>query len=178
MADSVTIARPYAEAAFRLARESNTLAKWSQMLDVLAGVARDPRVGAYIRDPKVSGAQLEATLLGLCGEQLDGAGRNFVQVLVRNARLALLPEMRELFEQLKLEHEGVLEAQIYSAFAMDASQIDQLVAKLESKYSRKVRAQVDIDPELIGGVKIIVGDNVLDVTVRGKLDEMSSVLTR
>lgn len=178
MAETITIARPYAEAAFRLAREGKALDRWSRMLGLLDTVVQDARVAQRIGDPNVSSRQLEALILGVCGEQLDGAGRNFVQVLVDNGRLVLMPEIRSVFEQLKREHEGVLEAQIYSAFAIDDAQVTQLTGRLESKYQRKVRAHVSVDPQLIGGVKIVVGDKVFDATVRGRLDAMSAALTR
>ena len=178
MAESITIARPYAEAVFKLAREQGKLPAWSQMLEFLDMVVRDAQVARCIGDPNVSSSETESLVLGVCGEQLDGTGRNLVQVLVHNNRLTVVPEIRAHYEQLKLEHEGVLEAQIYSAFAIDDAQTAQLVAKLEAKYQRKVTAQVSVDPELIGGVKIVVGDKVFDATVRGKLDSMAAALTR
>lgn len=177
MTERVTIARPYAEAAFRLAREENTLAQWSRMLALLELLVKDERVERCIGDPSVSSRQLESLVLGVCGEQLDGSGRNFVQVLVNNERLGVMPEIRALFEDLKREQEGILEAQITSAFPLDDEQQRQLVRRLEAKYQRKVSVQVSVDPELIGGVKIVVGDKVLDATVRGKLDAMAVALT-
>ena len=178
MAETITIARPYAEAAFRLAREQAAFEQWSGMLRLLDVVVQDERVANCIGDPKISGQQLESLILGICGEQLDGAGRNFVQLLVHNDRLTAVPAIRGLFDQLRLEHEGVLEAEIHSAFAIDGAQVDAIVKKLESKYKRKVHAEVTVDPQLIGGVKIVVGDKVFDATVRGKLDAMSAALTR
>ena len=178
MAEIITIARPYAEAAFRLARDQQSFDKWSAMMRLLDTIVRDERVARCIGDPNVSGQQLENLVLGVGGELLDGAGRNFVQVLISNDRLTVVPAIVELFEQLRREHEGVLEAQIFSAFAIDDAQVDLLVKKLESKYQRKVRAEVSIDAQLIGGVKIVVGDKVFDATVRGKLDAMSAALTR
>ncbi len=148
------------------------------MLALLEAVVQNDSIAGAIGDPNVSSSQLESVILGVCGEQLDGAGRNFVQVLTHNDRLALVPEIRAMFEQLKLEHEGVLEAQIHSAFAIDDAQIAQIVGKLEKKYQRKVRAGVSVDPALIGGIKIVVGDTVVDATVRGKLDALSTALIR
>ena len=177
MAETVTIARPYAEAAFRLAREQGDLDRWSQMLHLLEMVVQDERIARGIGDPNWTSRQLASLVLGVCGEQLDGAGRNFVQVLVDNDRLGVVPAIRALFEDLKREQEGVLEAQITSAFALDDEQQSRLVRRLESKYQRKVSAQVSVDPQLIGGVKIVVGDKVLDATVRGKLDAMAAALT-
>ncbi len=177
MAETVTIARPYAEAAFRLAREQGALDRWSQMLHFLEVVVQDESVARGIVDPNLTGRQLESLVLGVCGEQLDGAGRNFVQVLVDNDRLGVVPAIRTLFEALKREQEGVLEVQITSAFALDDEQQSRLVSRLEAKYQRKVSAQVSVDPQLIGGVKIVVGDKVLDASVRGKLDAMAVALT-
>lgn len=177
MAETVTIARPYAEAAFRLAREERALDRWSQMLHLLEMVVQDERIARGIVDPNWTGRQLESVVLGVCGEQLDGAARNFVQVLVDNDRLGVVPAIRALFEDLKREQEGVLEAQITSAFALDDEQQSALVRRLEAKYQRKVSAQVSVDPQLIGGVKIVVGDKVLDASVRGKLDAMAVALT-
>ena len=180
MAEPVTIARPYAEAVFKLACEGNTavnsLAAWADALANLDGVVSDARVQACISDPKVSAQQLEALVLGVVGDKLYGDARNFVQVLVQNNRLDLMPLIRAHYEALKREKEGVLEARIISALQMSDEQVKQLVAQLESKYQRKVTAQVETDASLIGGVKIVVGDKVIDATVRGKLDAMAAAL--
>lgn len=178
MAEPVTIARPYAEAAFKLARERADLPRWSDMLSLLSAVTADPQVQACINDPKLSAQQLEGLILGIVGDRVDGLGRNLVQVLIRNGRLNLLPEVRELYENLKREHEGILEAKITFALPVDGEQLDQLVVRLEERYKRKVKARVEIDPKLIGGAKIEVGDKVIDATVRGKLEAMAAALTR
>jgi F-type H+-transporting ATPase subunit delta len=178
MAETVTIARPYAEAAFKLAREKNALTQWSQMLEFIGVVVGDENVARAIGNPNVTRPQLESLLLGVLGDRVDGAARNFVQLLVQNGRLGLMPDIRALYERLKLEHEDLLEAQIHSAYEMDDAQVAQIVAGLENKYQRKVRAQVSVDPELIGGVRIVVGDKVMDATVRGRLEAMSAALTR
>ena len=176
MAEPVTIARPYAEAVFKLATESNALAVWSDAIANIDRVVADSRVQACISDPKVSAQQLEGLVLGVVGDKLSGDARNFVQVLVQNSRLDLMPLIRTHFEALKREKEGVLEAKIISALPMSDEQVKQLVAQLETKYQRKVIAQVETDTSLIGGVKIVVGDKVIDGTVRGKLDAMAAAL--
>ena len=178
MAESITIARPYAEAAFKLARENNQFEAWSQMLRLLDAVVQDPAVAQIIRNPNVSAEQLQELVLGVCGEHLTATGRNFVLVLEQNKRLPRVSEIRAMFEALRLEHEGVLEAEIQSAFAIDQTQVTQLVSKLEGQYQRKVRARVTVDSTLIGGIRIVVGDKVVDATVRGKLDAMSAALIR
>lgn len=176
MAELATIARPYAEAAFKLALESRNLAGWSDTLDLLSGVVGDETIANRIGDPNIDERALENLLLGVFGEKLDGQGRNFLQVLVQNGRLMLLPQIRTQYEELRREHEGVLEATIVSALPMSDEQVRQLVASLEAKNGRKVTARVEVDPELIGGVRIVVGDKVIDATVRGRLDAMAAAL--
>ncbi len=176
MAEPVTVARPYAEAVYKLANESNMLSAWADALANVDGVVADTRVQACITDPNVSAPQLEGLVLGVIGDKVSGEARNFVQVLVAYNRLDLMPLIREQFEALKREKEGVLEARIISALNMDDSQVKQLVAQLETKFQRKVTATVETDAALIGGVKIVVGDKVIDGTVRGKLDAMAAAL--
>lgn len=177
MAELVTIARPYAEAVFKLACEKSNLAGWSDMLALLATVARDPQMQACINNPNLSTQQIENVILGIAGDKLDGAGRNFVQVLAQNGRLEALPQIQILYERLRHEREGVLDARIISALPLNDEQTKQLVARLETKYQRKISVQVEVDPQLIGGVKIMVGDKVIDATVRGRLDAMAAALT-
>ena len=162
---------------FKLACEGNALPAWSDALANIDGVVADVRVQACISDPKVSAQQLEGLVLGVLGDKLSGDARNFVQVLVQNNRLDSMSLIRAHYESLKREEEGVLEAKIVSALKMSDDQVRQLVAQLESKYQRKVTAQVETDASLIGGVKIVVGDKVIDATVRGKLDAMAAALT-
>jgi F-type H+-transporting ATPase subunit delta len=177
MAEPVTIARPYAEAAFRLALDSGRLAQWSDMLGLVEAVVRDEQVGTRIGDPNVEEQALEGLILGALGERLDGQGRNLVQVLVGNGRLELVPHIRALFDELKREHEGVLEATLISALPITDEQVKPLLESLETRFGRKVTARVEVDPELIGGVRIVVGDKVIDATVRGRLDAMAAALT-
>ncbi|MGE5525154.1 MAG: F0F1 ATP synthase subunit delta [Rhodospirillaceae bacterium] len=177
MAEPVTIARPYAEASFRLARDSDMLPAWSDMLTMLDAVMGDERVRAAIDDPNVTPQALESFILGIAGDRLDGSARNLVQVLIQNGRLELVPYIRTLYEELRREHEGVLEVRILTALPMSDGQVRDLVTRLEAKHQRKVTAKVDVDPNLIGGVRLLIGDKVIDATVRGKLDAMAAALT-
>jgi F-type H+-transporting ATPase subunit delta len=118
---------------------------------------------------------LVSLFIAACGD-LNEEGRNLVQMLVENGRLTLVPQIRELFEESKHEREGVVEAQIFSAFPMDDAQKSALVAALEGKLKRRIQATVTLDTELIGGVKIVVGDKVIDGSVRARLAAMSSAL--
>ena len=176
MAELATIARPYAEAAFRTALESGGLARWSDTLALIDAGVSDEQIASRLNDPNVSDTALEGVLLGAFGERLDGPGRNFVQVLIANSRLGLTGEIRAQYDELKREHEGVLEARIVSAMPIDDAQVRPLVAALEAKYKRRVNVQVEVDPTLIGGARILVGDKVIDATVRGRLDAMRAAL--
>src|SRR6476661_6521350 len=119
MAELATIARPYAEAAFRTALESGGLTRWSDTLTLIDAAVSDEQIASRLNDPNVSDTALESVLLGAFGERLDGPGRNFVQVLIANGRLGLVSEIRAQYDELKREHEGVLEARIVSAMPID-----------------------------------------------------------
>ena len=176
MAENVTIARPYADAAFELARGAGALGPWSDALDRLASVAADSNMRACINDPKLSADQLVKLVLDVAGT-LSADQQNFVRVLVDNERLQVLPEIRDLFVALKNEHEGVLEADIASAFPLDDATLASLKSDLEARFKAKLNVQVHIDPALIGGVRIAVGDEVIDAAVRGKLARMAAAAT-
>ena len=177
MAENATLARPYAEAIFALADQAGALGKWSQALAVMAVVAADPELRAATADPKLSAAQVYGLFAGVCGD-LTTEAQNLVRVLIENGRLAILPEIREIYEALKNEREGVLEALITSAYPLDGGQLSALVAELEQRFKRKVRPQVNVDAGLIGGVRLQVGDEVIDGSVRGKLAAMAVALAK
>ena len=176
MAEPSTVARPYAEAAFRLADGAGALGKWSEMLGALALVADDARVRAAVAEPGKSDAQAAGVFIGILSGRLSGEAENFLRVLAENGRLELLPEIRAQFETLKDEREGVLEAEVHSAFELSEAQVADLVQRLEKKTGRKVRARVSVDQSLIGGVKIVIGDKVIDGSVRAQLAALESAL--
>ena len=176
MAELVTIARPYAEAVFRLAREQSDFESWSQGLALLEAVTQDASVSALIKDPNVSALALESLILGVGGDRLSGPARNFIQLLLANGRLELVPQVRTLFEALRREHESVVEAQVISALPVTDAQLAELVSRLEATCRRRVRAKVEVDPTLIGGARIVIGDKVIDATVRGRLEQMAAAL--
>jgi F-type H+-transporting ATPase subunit delta len=178
MAELATIARPYAEAVFRLAKEGKALAGWSEKLAFIAAVYQNPRMQTAIRNPEVTANDVEHLMLAICGERIDGAARNMIQLLVRNRRLAVLAQIREQFEKMKLEDEGKLDAKISSAFPLDDRQCNRVVNLLSSRFKRKINATVTVDPDLIGGIKVEVGDKVWDASIRGKLQTMAVTLTK
>ena len=178
MAEIVTIARPYAEAVFRLGKEKGSLAEWSGMLGFMAAVAQDAGMQSCINDPNITPEKLEELFVSVCSGKLDEMGKNLVGELVHNGRLGVLPEISQLYETLKAEEGGVLDAVVTSAYPMPDDQLVGLVKRLEEKFKKKVNATVNVDPSLIGGVKIVIGDDVIDASVHGKLQAMAFALTR
>ena len=176
MAEPLTVARPYAEAAFRLGEEGQALAKWSEMLAALALVARDERVQRAASDPNLSDDQVAGLFIAILAGRLSGEGENFVRVLAENKRLELLPLIHGQFEELKNEREGVVEAEVQSAFELSDAQLADLVQRLEKKTGRKVRARIEVSKELIAGVRIVLGDKVIDGSARAQLAALETAL--
>jgi len=173
MAELTTIARPYAEAAFSIARDQNALPVWSQMLKLASSVVGDARVADALDNPKLDAAAKESLLLSICGDGLNAEGRNFVRLLVEADRIALMPAIASLFQALKDEADGVAKATIESAFELSPEDLADLTIALERRFKRKVEATVVVNPELIGGARITVGDNVIDGTVQERLRAMT-----
>jgi F-type H+-transporting ATPase subunit delta len=178
MAELATIARPYAEALFRVA-EGGDIAAWSTLVQELAQVARLPEVLSVASSPKVSRAQVTDLLLSAVKSPTkdNPQVKNFVQMLVDNHRLPLLPEIALQFDELKNAREGAADALIVSAFPLEGAQLNDLIASLERKFKSKLKPAVHVDPSLIGGVRVTVGDEVLDTSVRARLASMQTALT-
>jgi F-type H+-transporting ATPase subunit delta len=174
--ERATLARPYAEAIAKLADEGGTWGPWSEQLALLALVARDDQIQDLATNPAVPVSRIADVVLSVCGEKLGAEGVNLTRLLVENKRLALLPEIVSLFEMLKSEREGGLTAHVTSAFPLAAEQMASLVAKLETKFGRKVTATQSVDNALIGGVVIQVGDEVMDASVRSGLEALAVTL--
>ena len=177
MAEISTIARPYAVAAYKLGKEQKSLAKWSEMLGFATQVANDAKMQAYINDPKIVSSDLQATFLKVCGDKLNENAQNLIKVLVEYGRMSILPAITAAFEELKAQDEGVLEAQIIAAAKPSDAEVKDLVKRLEAKFGKKVEAKVSVDAEIIGGMKIIVGDTVIDASVKGQLQNLAYTLS-
>ncbi len=177
MAELSTIARPYAVAAYKLGKEKKALATWSEMLALAAAVAANDQMKNLIDDPKLDAVELETVFLKVCGDKLNEQGQNLIKILVEYGRLSLLPAIAEAFEALKAQDEGTLDAQIIAAAKITAAQTKDLVKRLEAKFGKKIEATVSVDPEIIGGIKIIVGDTVIDASVQGQLQNLAYTLT-
>ncbi|MBX3617204.1 F0F1 ATP synthase subunit delta [Nitrosomonas sp.] len=176
MAEAITVARPYAEAVFRFALENKALSQWSKILQIAAEIAEDDQIKLLIGNPLVPVEQLSELFLEIGGKKFTPEARNFIRLIIENKRILVMPQVRDLFEQLKAQHEGVLDAKIITAFKLESGQLSDLVADLEKKFNRKVEAQVSVDPEIIGGVKVEIGDEIFDASIRGKLEAMTIAL--
>ena len=177
MAELSTIARPYAEALFRVASDDgDSLATWSERVANLATVTADPAMRQLIGDPRVTPDQLHGVVAGSLGGSLDPKTENFVRTLIANDRLAVMPEVAVQFARLVDEESGSAEAEITSAFAMSDADLKDLVTALEKKFAIRLKPHVTIDQDLIGGVRVVVGDRVLDTSVRSRLAAMRATL--
>ncbi|MBS0300510.1 MAG: F0F1 ATP synthase subunit delta [Proteobacteria bacterium] len=176
MAEAITVARPYAEAVYKHAVTNESLAQWSKVLQLAAAVAENENVKSLIGNPVISAKQLSEIFIEIGKSKFNSEARNLLMLLAENKRIVILPQISQLFEQLKAQHEGVLEAKVVSAFEMEGKQLKKLVEDLERKFKRKIEAQVSVDSELIGGIKVEIGDEILDASVRGKLEAMAIAL--
>ena len=176
MAENVTIARPYAEAVFQLAKgKKKALDSWVEGLKALSQVVADPAVQACVTDPNLSGNKIKVLLTDIV-KDLDGEQQNFVQLLIDNHRLLFLPEICQLVVARRNAQSGVKVAVVTSAFALDKAEVGQLKKDLEEFFGCKLEIEVEINPDLIGGIIIAVGDEVIDASVRGKLASMAIAL--
>jgi F-type H+-transporting ATPase subunit delta len=177
MADRITIARPYARAAFEEARAHEGLGPWSEALQIGARVVRDPRVATLLGNPHVTPEQLAQLVTSIAGPKLGPHGANFVSTLAANRRLAYLPEIATRFDELKDAAEGVADVTVTSAAALSDAQRGKLAAALEKRLRRKVRLHCEIDASLIGGAVVRSGDLVIDGSVSARLNRIAYELT-
>jgi len=178
MAEISTIARPYAEALFRVASTDAPvkLGAWADLLDELATVGGHPDMLALASNPSVTHAQVYEILTGVVKTALDAHAKNFIHELVDHGRLPVLPEIAAQFRTLKNSAEGTADAEITSAFPLSTEQIAGLLTALETSFKTRLNASVTVDSNLIGGIRVVVGDRVLDTSVRARLDQMRTAL--
>ena len=175
MAELGTIARPYAEALFKA--QASDLAGTAAWLDELAAVAANAQLQQFADNPKVSYQQVLDVIVGVVKTPLGDAGQNFLRTVLENGRLVALPEIANQFRALKNAQGGSADATVFSAFPIEAAALAELAAQLEKRFARKLHLNVQLDPELIGGVRVVVGDEVLDTSVKARLEQMKAALT-
>jgi len=176
MAELATIARPYAEALFK-AKGLESPKETADLLDTLGVIAHDVRVQQYTLSPKVSVAEVMDLLASIVKTKLSPGLINFLQTLLEHGRLSVLPEVAHQFRALLNAQSGFSEAVIYSAYPLDAAAKAAVTEVLEKRFSRQLQTSVEIDESLIGGVRVVVGDEVLDTSVKSRLEEMKVALT-
>ncbi len=178
MAELATLARPYANAVFALARQNRALDRWARRLAMLAAVAAEERMRALLQSPEVGAEQKVFHLADVCGEELGERGRNFLLVLARSGRLPLLGEIARRFDELKAAAERNLDVRVLSTYPLSDAQAEQLTEALQSKFGKRVRLSSEVDPGLLGGAVVRAGDTVIDGSVRGRLDKLAESLAR
>ena len=175
MAELATIARPYAEALFQASRSDLSAAQ--SWVDELAVVAGDAALQQFAGNPRATSAQVFELVSGVVKTALPEAGKNFLRTVIDNGRLAALPEIAAQFRALKNAVGGSSDATVYSAFPIDAAALSDVQASLEKRFARKLNLKVELDAGLIGGIRVVVGDEVLDASVQARLEQMKAALT-
>lgn len=175
MAELATIARPYAEALFK--STSSDLGGTAQWLDTLAAVAGNPQMQQYADNPKVTDREVYDLVAGVAREPLPPVAQNFLRTVIENGRLAALPEVAAQYRAMKNAQSGASDAVVYSAFPIAAAQLGDVAQTLERRFKRKLNVTVQEDPSLIGGIRVVVGDEVLDTSVKARLEQMKVALT-
>jgi F-type H+-transporting ATPase subunit delta len=176
MAELATIARPYAEALFK-AIAANDAGAVSEQVNALAAVAANEQVRQFADNPKVPPQQVFDLITAASKTFLGDGAKNLLRTVIDNGRLAALPEIATQFHALVNARSGVSDATVVSAFPIDAAQLPQVVASLEKRFGRKLKASVSVDPSLIGGIRVVVGDEVLDTSVKARLEQMKVALS-
>ena len=177
MAELATIARPYAEALFKTG--ANDLAGTAVWLDALAVIASNVQMQAYAGNPGVTAAQTFEVISGVTESQktsLPESAKNFLRAVIDNGRVSVLTEIARQFHMLKNAQSGSSDAVVYSAFALDSTALADLAMTLEKRFGRKLNLKVELQPELIGGIRVVVGDEVLDTSVKARLEQMKVAL--
>jgi F-type H+-transporting ATPase subunit delta len=175
MAELATIARPYAEALFKAtSKDLNGAAVW---VDALSAVAQNAQLQQFADSPKASTDQVFDLIAGVAKVDLPDAAKNFLRMVIENGRLNALPEMATQFRALKNAQSGSSDAVVHSAFPIDGAALAELAVTLEKQFKRKLNLSVVLQPELIGGIRVVVGDEVLDTSVKARLEQMKVALT-
>jgi F-type H+-transporting ATPase subunit delta len=178
MAEKSTIARPYAEAVFALAKEQSKFKDWSDILNTAAIVVSNADMKALISNTNVSKDQVASMILDICGKNFSAEGKNLIKLLAENRRLALLEEIAAQYEELRAEEEKTIDAEVVSAFEVSAAQQKQIAEKLKARLGREVSLSCRVDPTLLGGAIIKAGDLVIDGSTKGQIQKLSIELAR
>jgi F-type H+-transporting ATPase subunit delta len=176
MSELATLARPYATAVFKRAKQTDTTPQWSETLAFLAAVMQDRQIARAAANPNASREHFTSALLELCRGRLDGEGENLIRLLVANRRLELITIIRNQFEQFRADDEGYIVTDVCTAYPLDDAELDQITTVLQQTLGKQPRLHVQVDETLIGGVLIKAGDRVIDASVRGQIQRLAKTL--
>ena len=174
--EATTIARPYSEAVFARAKETDSLDAWSETLEFLAAVVEESTMAGAIADPKFDQASLSELMLEIGGDRFNEEGQNLVKMLIQNDRLQVSGAIADLYEQLKAESQRVLQVHVRSAYTLQQAQEKQIADALKAKLGYDITITSEKDAELIGGIHIRAGDMVIDGSVSGQLQQLANEL--
>ncbi len=178
MSELTTAARPYARAAFDYASTNGVTDQWAEMLGFCAAVADDATMKAALDQPSLNRQQSAELFNEVCAEKLDESSKNFIKLLAENDRISLLPDIAVLYHHYQTEAEGAVDAQLISALEVSDQQVQAISASLAKRLGKKIAITTSIDETLIGGAIIRAGDMVIDGSVRGRLEKLSTTLTK
>jgi F-type H+-transporting ATPase subunit delta len=176
MSQAITVARPYAQAAFDEAQKLGELKSWSEMLHTAAVAVAQQDMQSIIKSTKVNASQLNSLVLAVCGDKLAATAQNFLKLLVENKRLGVMPEILNMFEMLRAEAEKSVDVVVTSAFELNDAQKQKIAAALKVRMGREIKLSCEINRELLGGVVIRAGDKVIDGSARTRLSELAVAL--
>ena len=173
MSELATLARPYAEAVFKRAKETESSQEWSDTLAFLSAIMQDESLAAIVNNPRVGQDELTQLLLDICQDQVTGEATNFLKLLIENGRLKLAPQIAELFEKYKAEDEGYVDVDVITAYALTKAEEQSFATSLKKRLNKKVNIKSSIDKSLIGGFLVKAGDSVIDGSISGQLQQLA-----
>ena len=173
MSELATLARPYAEAVFKRAKELGNSQEWSDTLAFLSAIMQDESLAAIVNNPRVGEDKLTALLLDICQNQITGEANNFLKLLIENGRLKLLPQIAELFENYKADDEGYVDVDVITAYALTKAEEQSFATSLKKKLNKEINIHASVDKALIGGFLVKAGDSVIDGSISGQLQQLA-----
>jgi F-type H+-transporting ATPase subunit delta len=178
MAELTSLARPYAEAVFELAVEADNIDQWSANLNLLAAIAKEPVMADVISNPKVDKTTLTKIWLDICEGQLSETGKNLLKMIIENKRLAIIPSLLTQYQHLKAQHQGYITVEIASPYPLHDAQIENIKDVLQQRFGKTVEIDQTIDKTLLGGWLIRTGDQIIDMSIKGRFQQLATELSR
>jgi F-type H+-transporting ATPase subunit delta len=173
MSELATLARPYAEAVFKRAKETETSSEWSEKLAFLSAVMQDDSLSVIVSNPEVDNEKLTHLMQDICQDQLEGESLNFLKLLIENGRLEFAPQIAELFENYKAEDEGYIDVDVITAYALTKAEEQTFATSLKERLNKNVNINTTVDTSLIGGFIVKAGDSVIDGSINGQLQQLA-----